>query len=87
MKWKLAAKTLDLVDCAEAAKYVEQTLVEVCCSWDLLINCYVDINSLFDSYNSRKNVYDKMVQFHLAVLGEMIERSEIHSNNWVDTFP
>ena len=85
VKSTLAAETLALVDCAEAAIFVKQILVELSACWDLPINCYVDNKSLFDSLNSSKNVDDRRLRIDLAVLCEMIERNEIHSIKWVDT--
>ena len=85
VKSTLAAETLALVECAEAALYLKRVIRDLCRSGDLPINCYVDNKSLMDTLNSKKNVDDKRLRIDLAILDEMLQRKDINSVSWVET--
>ena len=85
VKSTLAAETLALVDCAEAAVFIRQIIRDICKAGDLPINCYIDNKSLLDTLHSKKNVDDKRLRIDLAVVDEMLHKKEINSVSWVDT--
>ena len=85
VKSTLAAETLALVDCAEAAIYIRKILKELCNCENVPINCHVDNKSLIDALNSKKNVEDKRLRIDLAVLEDMLLQKEINSVSWVNT--
>ena len=83
VKSTLAAETLALVDCAEAAVYIKEIFREICLIEHVPINCYVDNKSLIDALNSKKNVEDKRLRIDLAIIEEMIKNKEISSVTWI----
>ena len=84
VKSTIAAETLALLDCAEAAVYIANILCEITGN-ALKIYCLVDNKSLVDSLHSSKNVEDRRLRIDLAVLQDMLLRKEIADVSWVAT--
>ena len=85
VKSTLAAETLALLDCASAAVYIREVLMEICRCGLVPIKCYTDNKSLLDTLNSNKNVDDRRLRIDLAVLQDMLHKGEINHVSWVDT--
>ena len=81
----LAAETLALLDCAEAAVYMRQVISDISGFEDIPIKCFVDNKSLLDALNSGKGVADKRLRIDLAVLSNMLQTRVISDVSWVDT--
>ena len=84
VKSTIAAETLALLDCAEAAVYIANILQDLT-GIVLKICCRVDNKSLVDSLYSSKNVEDRRLRIDIDVLQDMIERKEIAEVSWVAT--
>jgi hypothetical protein len=85
VKSTLAAETLALLDCAEAAVYLASILSEVMGKPKMKIQCYVDNKSLVDALYSSKMVDDRRLRLDVAVLQDMMARHEVESVSWVST--
>lgn len=85
VKSTLAAETLALLDCAEAAVYLVRILDEITGCGNLKVKCYVDSKSLVDTLPSCKGIEDRRLRIDIAVLRDMLERGEIGEVCWVDT--
>ena len=85
IKSTLAAETLALLDCAEAAVYIAHIISDMLNIEFNNVICYVDNKSLVDSLHSSKLVEDKRLRIDLAVLQNMMECGEISKVLWVDT--
>lgn len=85
VKSTLAAETLALLDCAEAAVYLSSILAELTLRDRFNIRCYVDNKSLVESLNSCKLVDDKRLRIDMAVLKNMISCGEIEPVSWIST--
>ena len=84
VKSTLAAETLALLDCAEAAVFLSSVVFELT-DHKVPIKCYVDNKSLVESLGSSKLVDDERLRIDMAVLKDMMHRNEIGSVSWVPT--
>ena len=84
VKSTLSAEALALLDCAEAAVYL-QGILEQITHRCVKINCYVDNQSLADTVYSSKTLEDRRLRIDIAVLRDMIKKGEINSVSWVAT--
>ena len=85
VKSTLAAETLALLDCAEAAVYIASIIADLINVQKTKVCCYVDNRSLVDALHSLKMVEDRRLRLDIAVLQDMMERGELNSVSWVDT--
>ena len=85
VKSTLAAETLALLDCASAAVYIREVLLEICRCGPVPIRCYTDNKSLMDTLKSNKNVDDRRLRIDLAVLQDMVQKGDVNQISWVDT--
>ena len=85
VKSTLAAETLALLECAEAAFYVSKMISEIMNVPQMKINCKVDNHSLVEALRSSKLVEDRRLRIDIAVLKDMISKGELSSVSWVDT--
>ena len=81
----LAAETMALLDGAEASIYVSYIISDIMNIERLPIHCYVDNKSLVDSLYSSHQVDEKRLRIDLAVIDDMLQKSEITKVHWVDT--
>ena len=81
----LAAETLSLVECANAAIFIRRIICEVSNCKELRIICLTDNKSLVDSIKSSKNVDDKRLRIDIAILNEMITIGDISDIIWVSS--
>ena len=84
VKSTLAAETLALLDCAEAAVFISSVLYELT-KCKLPVKCYVDNKSLVESLGSSKLVDDRRLRIDMAVLKDMISKKEISLVSWIPT--
>ena len=84
VKSTLAAETLALLDCAEAAVFLSSVIFELS-KYRVPIKCYVDNKSLVESLYSSKLVDDRRLRIDMAVLKDMIGKKEIASVLWIPT--
>ena len=84
VKSTLAAETLALLDCAEAAVYIAKMLNEIV-KCEIKVNCIVDNKSLCDALYSSHVLEDRRLRIDLAVLRNMLDREEINRVSWVAT--
>ena len=82
VKLTLSAKTLALLDCAEAAVYIF-ILCEVFGCRALKINCLVGNKSLVDALQSFNSIEDKRLRIDMAVLRCMLDNVEISKVSWI----
>jgi hypothetical protein len=85
VKSTLAAETLALLDCSEAAVFIVKLLSEIGVREQVNVKCYVDNKNLVESLYSSHYVEDRRLRIDIAVLQDMMKRREIHSVSWVDT--
>ena len=85
VKSTLAAETLAMVDCVDAAIYIRAILYQICKCENIPIHCYVDNKSLLDTLKSKRNVDDKRLRIDLAVLQDLLCRKEICSVSWIES--
>ena len=85
VKSTLAAETLSMVEAAEMAYLMSCLIGEIIFGTKtvLLITCYTDNKSLYESVNSTKNVIDKRLRVDIAILREMQVRAEI-TISWIE---
>ena len=83
VKSTLSAETLALLDCAEAAVYVNFILCEVSGCQALKINCLVDNKSLVDALQTSNAIEDKRLKIDMSVLRCMMDSGEISQVSWV----
>ena len=81
VKSTLAAETLALLDCAEAAVFLSSVMFELA-EHRVPIKCYVDNKSLVESLHSSRLVDDKRLRIDMAVLKNMMDQNEITSVSW-----
>ena len=85
VKSTLAAETLALLECAEAAVYLKEVISDILKHISLRIKCFVDNKSIVDNVNSTKNVDDRRLRIDIAVLKSMLENKEIESITWIES--
>ena len=87
VKSTLAAETLALLDAAEAGVYICTLLAEMLRvpSSQFPVKCFVDNRSLVDALYSTKLVQDKHLRINIAVLRDMISKTDVHSVEWVQS--
>ena len=85
MQSTLAAETLALLDCSEAAINIAFTIKEIT-GQDIPVSCFVDNKSLVDSVYSSKNVESKRLRIDIAVIRNMLTDKEIQNIYWIPTF-
>ena len=83
VKSTVSAETLALLDCAEAAVYVNFILCEVSGCRALKINCLLDNKSLVDAPQTSYSIEGKSLEIYIAVLRCMIDNGEISKVSWV----
>ena len=85
VKSTLAAETLALLDVAEAGIYLENLLCELLNlnPGRFPVKCYVDNKSLVEAVYSTKAVEDKQLRINIAILREMVSKTDVHSVSWV----
>lgn len=85
VKSTFAAETLAFTDAAESAFWLKTVYEEIIPSAKCRISCFTDNKSLHQSVYSTTVLKDKRLQVDLAVLREMLFKTEIESVKWIDT--
>ena len=83
VKSTLSAETMALLDCAEAAVYINFILCEVSGCQPLEVSCFVDNKSLVDSLQSTNAIEDRRLRIDMAVLRGMLDAKEVKSIAWI----
>lgn len=84
----LAAESLAMSDCVDAAVYIATMYKELmfgCTSNSIPIEIVTDNKSLCDALQSKKVVTEKRLRIDIAALKESIENGSITSVTWVNT--
>ena len=90
VKSTLAAETLALLDCAEAAVYLAKVLSQVYSGdpakgLEVPVHCYTDNRSLVEALHSTKVVEDKCLRISMAVVIDMMRTGLVQAVQWVDS--
>lgn len=90
VKSTLAAETLALLDCAEAAVYLATVLRQMYSSGDverlkIPVYCYSDNRSLVEAVHSTKVVEDRCLRINIAVVVDLLEKGVVDAVQWVDS--
>ena len=87
VKSSLAAECLALQEATETAYYLKTILAEILGVADnqIIIECYTDNKSLYDSLHSSKTLEEKRLILDEAILKEMMQKGEISSVQWIDS--
>ena len=78
VKFTLTAETLAILECASEAVYIREVLMEICRCGPVLIRCYIDNKSLMDTLKFNKNVDDRRLRLHLAVLQDIMQKYDVN---------
>ena len=83
VKSTLAAEMLALVEAAEAGYWLQSILNEIMCTKGCNIECYIDSQSLYNAANSTTSLTDRRLRVDVAIIREMLQKSEIQKLVWV----
>ena len=83
VKSTIAAETMALLEGAEASIYISGILKQLVSQSGIKIKCMTDNKSLYDALSSSKQVEDKRLRIDIAVIDDLLARSEIEKVLWV----
>ena len=83
-KSTLSAETQSAIEAVETAQMLQQFLQEILPGVSLDVELYVDCKSLYDAINTTNLLSDKRLRIDIALLREMVERSELKVK-WIQT--
>ena len=83
VKSTLAAETMALLEGAEASVYIKNIMTQLLGQNNIKIQCMTDNYSLYMALQSSKQVEDKRLRIDIAVLKDMLARTELEKVSWV----